>query len=143
MPSTMPMSSSGTWMPAWASLLELAAVEAGHAEGRQPVAVGPIDGGQHIGAVARSADRHQQVARLAEIHQLLHEDLVVAAVVADGRQPADVVGQAQHPQRRRDLVAQIFLAEAALAQVLAEVRRRAGRSAVAENENEIPVSQAR
>ena len=30
-------------------LFELAAVEAGHAERREPMAVGPIDGGQDIG----------------------------------------------------------------------------------------------
>ena len=120
-------------------LLELAAVEAGHAEGREPMAVGPIDGGQDIGTVARSADRHQQVSRLAEIHQLLHENLVVAAVVADCRQPADVVREAQHPQTPPRLVAQVFLAEAAFAKILAKVRRRAGRTAVADDKYRVSI----
>ena len=50
--------------PVGLELLELPAVKAGQAEGRQPVPIGPVDGLQHIGAIARTADRDDQIARL-------------------------------------------------------------------------------
>ncbi len=137
--STMPMSSSGTCNPPWAACAQLAAVEAGQAKAFQPVAVGPIDGGQHVGAVARAADGDGQVSLAAVVHQLLDEDLVVADVVAHGHDPAQIVGEAQDFEPPFGFVAEVFVLERALAEVFGHVRGGRARAAVAEDEHEAVV----
>ena len=82
------------------------------AEGLQTVAIGPVDRGQDVGAVARAADGDHQVARPAVVHQLLDEDLVVAHVVAHGQNPAQVVGEAEDLEPLFRFVFQVLRAAA-------------------------------
>ena len=74
----------------------------------KPVAIGPIDGVEHVGAVAAAADGEEQVALGAVVHELLNENLVVAAVVADGQDPAGVVGQAEDFEALFRFVLEVF-----------------------------------
>jgi len=69
------------------------AAKAGAAESHQPVAIGPLDSPQHVDAVARSGDRHQQIAGASEILQLLDEDTLEALVVGPGQNVRRIVGQ--------------------------------------------------
>ena len=126
------MSSIATWTLCWARRLELAPAEAGDADGGHPLAVGPLDGLEDVGAVARARDRQQQVAGRGEVLELFDEDPVVALVVGPGHDPGGVVGQAQ------DLEPLLVLevAQGALGQVLAEVRGVGPRAAVAADEDE-------
>ncbi len=135
--STMPMSSSGTCMAGLSNSAQLAAVVAGQAEGDQPMTVGPIDRGQHVGAVARAADGDHQIAAAAVVHQLLNEDLVVAHVVADGQNPALIVGQAHNLEPLLAVVFQVFGLEQALAEVFAHVAGGGAGAAVAEDEDKL------
>jgi len=75
---------------------ELATVVAGQAERDEAVAVGPIDSVEDVGAIAAAADGEDEIAGGAVVHELLEENLVVAAVVANGQEPARIVCQAQH-----------------------------------------------
>jgi hypothetical protein len=118
---------------------ELAAAVAGQAEGLEPVAIGPIDRGQDVGAVARAADSDAEVAGRAVIHQLLDKDLVVTHVVAHGQDPAEVVGQAHDLEPLLALILQVLGLKRALAQVLADVGGRGARAAVAEDVDELLV----
>src|SRR4029453_8409687 len=98
---------------------QLAAAVAGQAKGHKAVAVGPIDGSQDVRAVAAAADGNQQIASRAVVHELLDEDLVVAAVVAYRQKPAGVVGQAKHLETPFGLVLQVIGPQRALAEVFA------------------------
>ena len=63
---------------------QLAAGEAGAAEGSQVVPVGPLDGPQDVGAVAGAADGDEQVAGAGQVLELLDEDALEALVVGPG-----------------------------------------------------------
>ncbi|MFO0967552.1 MAG: hypothetical protein U0793_18490 [Gemmataceae bacterium] len=76
-------------------LAELAAVEAGDAEGVDAVGVGPLDGFEDVLAVARAADGDEEVARLPEVLELLDEDAIVAGVVGPGEDVRGVVREAE------------------------------------------------
>ena len=75
----------------------------------------------------------------AEVHQLLDENLVVAAIVADGENPAEVVGQAHHLEPPPRFVLEMLGPERAFAEVFAHVRGGRARAAVAEDEDERPL----
>src|SRR5262245_49398180 len=74
---------------------ELAAGEAGAAERLETVAVGPVDGLEHIGAVAGATDGDQQVAGTSQVLELLDKDAIEALVVAPGEDIGGVVGEAE------------------------------------------------
>ena len=114
--------------------LELAAAEAGDAQGGHAVGVGPLDGSENVGAVARARDRQQDVAGRGQVLQLLDEDPVVSLVVAPCHDPGGVVGQAENLEPF--LVLEV--AQGTLGQVFAEVRGTGTRPAVADDEDEAP-----
>ncbi len=103
------------------------------------MAVGPIDGGENVRAVAGAADGEEKIAGAAVVHELLEEDLVVAAVVADGEEPAGVVGEAEDFEAFFGFVVQVAGAERAFAEVFGYVAGGGGAAAVADDENEAAV----
>src|SRR5262245_4736731 len=120
-------------------LLELAAVVAGEAEGDQAVAIGPIDGFENVGAVAGAADGEEQVALGPVIHELLDENLVVAAVVADSEQPAGIVGQAEDLEPLFGFIIEIVGPQGALAKILSHMAGGGSAATVADDEDEAAV----
>ena len=132
----MPMSSSGTCKPFLRQRPQLAAAEAGAAEGRQAVAVGPLHRAQDVGTVARAADGDEQVAGAGQVLQLLHEDAVEALVVAPGEDVRRVVGQAEDAETLFRVVVEVLAAQRSLADVLAEMRGVRAAAAVADQEDE-------
>lgn len=114
------------------------AAEAGAAEGVHLVAVGPLDGPQHVGAVARARDRHQHIAGASEVFQLLDEDPLEALVVGPGQNVRGVVGQTQDPQSRLIVIVEILPTQRAFAQVLTEVRGAGSGAAVADDKDQPP-----
>src|SRR5688500_7634926 len=75
--------------------LELTAAVAGDAKSLDLVSVGPFDGAKNVGAVARAADGDEQIARLAEILELLDEDAFEIRIVGPGEDVRRIVGQAE------------------------------------------------
>jgi len=53
---------------------EFAAVAAGESDGPAANGVGVLDGADHVGRIAGTADPHHQVARLGEVAKLLSSD---------------------------------------------------------------------
>src|SRR5437588_11968379 len=96
---------------------QLAAGKAGAAERRQAVTIGPIDGAQHIGTVARAADGNEQVARTSQVLELFDKDTIEALVVAPGKNVRRVIGQAQHAQAFLLIVLEVLTAKRSLAEV--------------------------
>jgi len=99
-------------------LAQLAAGEAGAAEGLQAVGVAPIDGAEDVGAVAGPRDGDEQVTGAGEVLELFDEDAVEALVVTPGEDVGGVVGQAQHLQAPL----RFEVAQRALGQILTQVR---------------------
>ena len=81
---------------------ELAAGEAGAAEGVEAAAVGPFDGAEDVGAVAGTADGDQEVAGVGEVFELFDENAVEAFVVAPGEDVGGVVGEAEDAESALD-----------------------------------------
>ena len=73
---------------------QFAAAEAGAAVCLYIVAVRPLDGPQHVRAVARAADGDEQVAGLGQVLELLDEDALETLIVGPGEDIRRVVGQA-------------------------------------------------
>jgi hypothetical protein len=71
---------------------QLASGKACAAEGAQIVAIGPVDGAQHVGAVAGAADGNEQVAGLRKVFQLLDENAVKPFVISPSKDIRRVVG---------------------------------------------------
>ena len=111
---------------------ELAAGEAGDADGGEAVVIGPRDGLEDIRAVSRAGDREQDVTWGREVLELLEEDAVIAFVVCPGHDAGGVIGQAQDFEP----LLVIEVAEGALGQIFAEVRGIGAGAAVAADENE-------
>ena len=59
------------------------------------MAVGPIDGVQHVGAVARAADGDEQITGLCQVLKLLDEDTLETFIVSPGKDIRRIIGQTQ------------------------------------------------
>ena len=94
--------------------------------------VGPGDGLEDVGTVARARNRQQQIAGRRQVFQLLEEDAVVTLVVGPGHDAGGVVGQAEDAEPL--LVLEV--AQGAFRQIFAEVRGIRPGAAVADDEDE-------
>lgn len=79
---------------------------ASQAERFDLVPIGPVDGIQDVGTVSGTADGHQQVTGLRQIHELLDKDLVVINIVGHGHDPTDIIRQTLHSQAFETLILQ-------------------------------------
>ena len=112
--------------------LQLAAGEPRETDRGEPVAIGPVDGLENVRAVAGTGDRQQQVAGRRQVLELLQEDPIIALIVGPGHDSRSVVREAQNLQPL--LILEV--AEGALREVLAEMRRVGARTTVADDEDE-------
>ena len=101
------------------------AVKTGEAYGDRLVGIGPVDGTNHVGAVARGGNSDDDISREHASLQLPNEELLVAEVVGDRRHDRVVVAQADG--------AEGFLqCPGSDADVVREVARRRGATPVAD-----------
>ena len=74
-------------------------------DGLDPLSLCVLERLHQVGRIAADAGRDEHVAFAGVVGQLPRKDLVVGVVVSEGRHPGDVVGQRQHPESARQLVA--------------------------------------
>ncbi len=115
--------------------LQFAAGEAGAAERRQLVAIGPLDGAENVRTVAGTADGDEQIAGTSKVLQLLDEDALEPLVVAPCEDIRRIVGQAEDADALLFVVVEIFAPERAFADVFAEMRGIRSTPAVADDKD--------
>src|SRR5262245_49212665 len=110
---------------------ELPAVVTGHAYRAHPDRARVLDCAQHVRRVPGSADRDEHVAAPPEVAELLLEDALVAHVVRERRDVADVVREGNDAEA----AGRPEVGEGPLREVLPEVRRGGRAAAVAREED--------
>ena len=98
-------------------------------DGLDPLGLGILKSLHQVGRIATDAGRDEHVAFAGVIGQLPREDFVVEVVVPEGRHPGHVVGEREHPESARQLVAR------SLAQINGEVAGIGRAAAVADGED--------
>src|SRR5262245_10956974 len=102
-------------------LAKLTAGKTGTAKSNQTMTIRPFRCANDIRAVAGTADRDQQIARVGEVFQLLGEDTIESLVVGPGEDVRRVVGETHNAEALFAVVVKVLPAKRAFTEVFAKM----------------------